>query len=238
MSGDFDSAFQQLTEEVIELGYDGVLYSFYPKPLYVAKDIQPMLHFSDAFAPFVEHYINNDFGNRDFVLRLAMRGRRKPIDWWHEINAGNVYPEEVGVTEIARELFGIQQGLSIPVLSGIYAIAGISVVSKNKDSEYFATLKGETAKDLEILAKEYHAKVLLMKEELQFFIRPLLENLDVTRKEVLKHLILGKPLKSIGGDISEKYAEQVLMKIRRDFGGISRNELLYILGMMNMYEYL
>lgn len=240
MNDGFGSAFKHLTEEVGELGFDGVLYSFYPKPLYVDKNIQPMLHFSDVFAPFVEHYIKNDYGNRDFVLRLAMKGRRKPIDWWHEINAGNVSPEERGVTEEARELFDIQYGLSIPVLSGVYAIAGISVVSRNKDPEYFATLKDSTLKDLKILANEYHGKVLLMKEELQFFIRPLLENLNETKKEVLRHLILGQPLKSIERryDISEGYAEQVLMKIRRDFGGISRNELLYILGMMNMYEYL
>jgi hypothetical protein len=237
MGDAFGIEFQHLTESVADLGFDGVVYSFYPKPSYVNEKIQPMLHFSEAFAPFVDHYMNHDYWKRDFVLRLAMKGRRKPIDWWHEINAGNVSADEQTVTREAREVFSIRQGLSVPVLSGEYAIAGISVMSKNEDPEHFAQLIDDGLKDLEKLATRYHGKILLTKEEIQFFIRPLLESLNDTKKTVLKHLIIGQPLKTIEG-VKERYAEQVVMKIRKDFGGITTNELLYILGMMNFNDFL
>jgi hypothetical protein len=50
-------AFNDLVDTVCGLGYDGVMYSFYPKPVYADKHIQPILHFSDVLSPFVEHAI-------------------------------------------------------------------------------------------------------------------------------------------------------------------------------------
>lgn len=235
----FGERFANLTQVISDLGFDGVLYSFYPKPMYMNKEVQPVLHYSDGFAPFVSHYIASNYGNRDFVLRLALQDHKKAIDWWDEINAGRVSREERVVTEDARVNFGIQHGLSIPALRGTFAVAGISVMSRNSLS-HFQMLKKSHLAQLFSLSSEYHASVISSKASLRFFIQPLLESLNATQKNVLKHILNGKPMKSIPHiyGIKPRYAEKVLLNIRAEFGNITTNELIYILGMVNMHEYL
>lgn len=164
----FGEEFLKLSALAYELGFDGLLYSFYPKPMYMNSKIQPVLYFSPDFAPFVRHYWENDYGNRDFVLRMALEGKEKIIDWWDEIDAGRVTPAERTVAEDARQNFGIHYGLSIPVLRGTFAIAGISVISKREDRRHFETLKLATTDTLRNAAKDYHAKIMRSKEELRF----------------------------------------------------------------------
>ena len=234
------SLFKALEDKINALGFDGVLYSFYPKPMYMNQNIQPVLHYSDRFAPFVGHYIENNYGNRDFVLRLALQGRLEPIDWWQEIEQGNVSPEEQEVTQDARDQFGIQHGLSIPVLFGTFAIAGISVINTNSNRAEFPTRKEASLEALYEIATHYHSEVIKSSKALHFFILPLLESLNDTKRKVLKHLISGKPMKTIEDvyGVKQRYAEKVLLDIRKEFGGISANELIYILGMINILEYL
>ena len=236
----FGETFTTLTEAITDLGFDGVLYSFYPKPMYMNKDVQPVLHYSDSFAPFVAHYIKNDYGNRDFVLRLSLQDRKKPIDWWEEISSGRVTRTERAVTEEARKDFGIQYGLSVPSLRGTFAIAGISVISKNSSATHFQKLKRTHLTQLFALSHEYHASVFQSKESMRFSIQPLLENLNDTQKAVLRHVLTFKPMKSIPHTwgITPRYAEKVFQGIRQEFGNISSNELIYTLGMINMHEYL
>ena len=236
----FGDEFATLTKAVSDLGFDGVLYSFYPKPMYMSKDVQPVLHYSASLAPFVAHYIQHNYGNRDFVLRLALQDWKKAIDWWEEINAGHVSREERAVTEDARKHFGIQYGLSVPALRGTFAIAGMSVISKNQSLAHFQNLKKTHLAQLFTLASDYHATVINSKESLRFFIQPLLENLNTTQKTELKHLLTGKPMKTIPHTfgIAPRYSEIVLLGIRQEFGNITSNELLYILGMVNIHEYL
>lgn len=240
MTSQFGKEFAKLTKDIEDLGFHGVLYSFYPRPMYLSSTVQPVLHYSGALAPFVAHYIENNYGNRDFVLRLALEERIKPVDWWEEIRLGGISPEERAVTEDAKQNFGIYHGLSIPVLSGSFAIAGISVISKDTSLSHFQTLKQQHKKQLFALAENYHAKMMNSKEELRFFLRPLLENLNDTQIKVLRYVMTGKPMKSIlhTYGITHKYAEKVLLNIRKEFGNISTNELMYFLGMINMHEYL
>ncbi len=232
--------FLNLTDAVSRLGFDGVLYSFFPRPMYMNRDVQPVLYFSEGFAPFVTHYLKNNYGNRDFVLRLALQGRWGPIDWWEEIHAERVTPDEREVTEDARKNFGIEHGLSIPVLDGTYAIAGISVISKKKNYNAYKRIKASSLDPLKKLANEYHADIIKAKKELQFFVLPMLKSLTTTKKKILKHLISGQSMTNIEEehDVSKKYAEKVLANMRKEFGDVSTNELMYILGMSNMEEYL
>ncbi len=232
--------FSTLEDKINALGFDGVLYSFYPKPMYMNQSIQPVLHYSDSFAPFVAHYIEHNYGNRDFVLNMALQGRTEPVDWWQEIEQGNVSPEEQEVTQDARDNFGIQHGVSIPVLYGTFAIAGISVISSEPDKAKFQALKAQSLDSLYDIATYYHSKVIKSTKELHFFILPLLESLNDTKRKVLKHLVSGQPMKTIENihGVKQRYAEKVLLEIRKEFGGITVNELIYILGMINILEYL
>ncbi len=236
----FGEEFTKLTELVNSLGFDGVLYSFYPKPMYMNSEVQPVLHFSENFTGFVGHYLKNDYGNCDFVLRLALKGRREPIDWWEEIRVGHISPAEQVVTRDAKEKFGINHGLSIPVLYGTFAIAGISVILKQDNLEHFEELKRTTVVTLHTAARQYHTKIVRSREELRFFIHPMLDSLTDTKKKVLKHLMSGQPMKTIPRTkgVTQRYAEKTLLELRQEFGDISTNELMYILGMVNMDEYL
>ena len=138
----FGNEFALLVAAVNDLGFDGVLYSYYPRPLYLNKKVQPMLHYCETFAPFVAHYIENDYGNRDFVLRMSLEQKNTAIiDWWKEIDAGYVSAAEQAVTRDARENFDIKHGISVPAMSGTFAIAGLSVISKTNDRDAFNALK-------------------------------------------------------------------------------------------------
>ncbi len=236
----FGESFDQLTSEINRLGYDGVLYSFFPRPMYLNSKIQPVLQYSDGYAPFVSHYLENNYGNRDFILRLALEGRNTPINWWEEIASGDVSPEEAEVTLDSRQNFGIQHGISIPVLSGSFAIAGISVICKSGDDEHFEKLNDRSLSELKALASSYHTKIIMSQEGMRFFIEPLLERLNDTKRKVLKHLLSNQPMKTIPETegISQKYAEKVILMMRKEFGDISTNELLYILGMVHIHQYL
>jgi hypothetical protein len=233
----FGHEFTHLAETINYLGFDGVLYTFYPKPMYLCSKVQPVLHYSESFAPFVAHYIKNNYGNRDFVLRLALQNRKKKaIDWWEEINRGNVSREERAVTEDARKNFGIQYGLSIPALKGIYAISGISVISQNPCPIHFQKLKKIHIDQLFELARQYHARIVNSKAELRFFLHPLLERLNNTQKKVIKHLLAGQPMKNIPhtSGVTPRYAEKTLNSLRQELGGITTNELIYLLGMIGI----
>ena len=237
----FGSDFDELDQKIKNLGFDGVIYSFYPKTFHKNQDFQPIIQFSESYAPFVEHYIKQNYGNRDFVLRLAFRGSRKFIDWWEEINKGVVKKDEQEVTYDARDNFGIQNGLTIPILKGADAIAGISVISFNPSLETFQNLKAETLEQLIIYADEYHAKILSSNDQICYFFESIVENFDLPKKQVLKHVLLGKSFKNIdetAPDISPKYAEKILANIRKEFGNIKTPQLIYLLGRMDAEKYL
>ncbi|SKA91995.1 Autoinducer binding domain-containing protein [Thiothrix eikelboomii] len=235
----FGREFTDLTAAISHLGFDGVLYTFYPKPMYLCSKVQPVLHYSESFAPFVAHYIKSNYGNRDFVLRLAVQNRKKkPIDWWNEIAAGTVSHEERAVTEDARKNFGIQYGLSIPVLKGAYAISGISVISLNPCPIHFQKLKKAHIHQLFELARQYHARIVNSKEELRFFLQPLLDRLNGTQEKIIKHMLTGLPMKSIPhtSGVTPRYAEKVWSNLREEFGSITTNEFIYLLGMLGMFD--
>lgn len=236
----FGKDFQKLVAETMKLGYDGVLYSFFPRPMYLNAKIQPVLQYSDSYSSFVAHYLDSNYGNRDFILRLALEGRSKPIDWWEEIDSGNISKEEADVIDDARLNFNIQQGLSIPVLSGSFAIAGISVISISKSREHFQTIKSQSLEQLIQVASAYHTKIITSREDTLFFVEPLLASLNDAKKKVLRHLISNQKVQTFPETtgFSQKYAEKMILEIRKDFGDISTNELLYILGMINVHEYL
>lgn len=236
----FGAAFDTLTKQIEQLGFDGVLYSFHPKPVYMNTKIQPVLQYSDSLASFVAHYLKNNYGNKSFITRLAMAGRRDPIDWWEEENAGNLSQSEGDVIRDAKHNFGIHNALAIPVLVSSFAIAGVSVMSMSEDRGHFEKLKSQSLEPLKDYASNYHTQIIMSREEMRFFIEPLLARLSDTKKKVLLHLVSGQPMKTISEthDISHRYAEKVILNMRKEFGDISTNELLYILGMVHIQEYL
>jgi len=236
----FNPEFLELARDITRLGYDGVLYSFIPKPVFINSKVQPVFQCSEGFAPCIDYYLEKNYGNNDFIIRLAFEGYDEPIDWWEQIDAGKVTDSERAVQEMVRTKFGIYHGLTVLVLHGTFAIAGISVVSKIDDADHFQKLKRDSLEVLQMCANRYHTRIIQSNEDMRFFIAPLLENLSETKKNVLRHMMSGSPMKNIPEvyGITQRYAEKVLLTIRREFGDISTNELMYILGMTNMREFL
>lgn len=192
-----NNKFIKLTSNIKDLGFDGVLYSFFPKAMYLNSKNQPLIHYSDNFDPFVEHYLANNYGNNDFVIRLIDEKGIKPIDWWQEINLGNVTKDEQKVTIDARDNFNIHNGLTIPVLNGSFAMAAISIITNNSDLAFFQKIKNKHIDKLKELSTDYHVYIFSSQERLRFFIEPLFKNLHQTKKNVIKHLISGQPMKMI-----------------------------------------
>lgn len=237
----FDEGFKKLEQKIKSLGFDGVIYSFYPKTFHKSGSLQPIIQFSDSYAPFIEHYIKQDYGNKDFVLRLAFRGNRKVIDWWEEIRKGTVKKEEKIVTYDAKDKFGIHHGLSIPVLKGANAIAGISVISLKPSLKDFQKLKSETLEQLFIYADEYHAEVLSNNNQICYFFESIVEHFDLPKKQILKHILLGNSFKNIdktAPNINPKNAEKIFSNIKKEFGNIKTPQLIYLLGKMNAEKHL
>lgn len=237
----FGEAFSNLCDTVEQLGFDGVIYSFYPKTLHKSPEIQPILQYSDRFAPFVRHYIEQDYGNRDFVIRLAFKGHKRCIDWWEEINNGNVRPDELEVTIDARDNFGIQNGMTIPILRGPYAIAGISVITFNPSQPYFEQLKSEKLDELINSASDYHFALMTGDDGIYAFVSNVIACLSEPQKLVLQHLLRNQPMKAItvwNPEISVKNAERILRTIKKELGDISTNQLMYLLGRMDAKKYL
>ncbi len=152
----------------------------------------------------------------------------------------NVTQEEQEVTLCAKENFGIYNGISIPVSYGQYAIAGISIITKSSDIVAFRKNILSSIEQITSLALLHNQKVLSSKTDLHFFIQPLLATFTEKKKMVLKQLISGKSLIDIQHHypISRRYAEKLLLQIKKEFGDISTNELLYILGTAQLLEYL
>ena len=236
----FGPAFDTLTKQIEQLGFDGVLYSFLPMPVYMNTKIQPVLQYSDSLAPFVANYLKNNYGNNSFITRLAIAGRRDPIDWWEEENAGNISQSEGDVIRDAKLNFGIHNALAIPIMVSSFAIAGVSVMSMSEDQGHFEKLKSQSLEQLKECASNHHTKIIMSREDMRFFIEPLLARLNDTKKKVLLHLVSGQPMKTISEThgISHRYAEKVILNMRKEFGDISTNELLYILGMVHIHEYI
>ena len=236
----FGPAFDTLIKQIEQLGFDGVLYSFLPMPVYMNTKIQPVLQYSDSLAPFITHYMKNNYGNNSFIIRLVLAGRRDPIDWWEEENAGNLSQSEGDIIRDAKLNFGIHNALAIPVLTSSFAIAGVSVISMSEDRGHFEKLKSQSLEQLKEYASNHHTKIIMSREDMRFFIEPLLARLNDTKKKVLLHLVSGQPMKTISEThgISHRYAEKVILNMRKEFGDISTNELLYILGMVHIHEYI
>lgn len=227
--------FENLVKQIKSLNFDGVLYSFYPLYMY-NKKVQPVLRHCETLTPFVKHYLKNDYGNHDFVVRLALQGQQE-IDWWEEINAGDVSETERSVTEYGRDNFGIKNGFTIVMPFYKFAVAAVSVVGVSDDAEYFQQIKNTHLATLHKYANEYHESIIDSHKMLQLFINPILDKLNDTAKKVLKHTVSGQRMQDIEG-VSTKYAEKVLSGLRDDFGGITTNELIHMLGATNLYKHL
>ena len=117
--------------------------------------------------------------------------------------------------------------------------AGVSIISFKED---FTDKKIDTniLNHLKTCSLMYHDHSMIHQDARYEFILPILETLTPKKKLLIKYLISGKPMKNIAdeADITTRYADKLLSELRRQFGNISKNELIYLLGLLNISEYL
>jgi len=243
----FEQAFEHFESEVISLGFDGVLYTYIPRMLLDCQfQARPAYHISQEFSPqYMSHYAEARFDRTDPLVKAVSDGISDPISWQGDVckNYMAADPNSAEVIETARN-YGIQNGITIPLLSGKVGIAGASVISE--ETRAFNKLMNSRLKTLTLCTQMFHSLVISNAPYKSEFVKPLLSSLSNTERELLVGLARGQSPGQIAHELgkSEGYLEQVMIKLRRKFSGgnseesplINRNQLLYYAGLLNVLE--
>jgi len=241
----FEDAFEIFNKEVKSLGFEAVLYTFIPK-IMVDQSLKPVYAVSGDYCPeYINHYNSARYDLTDPLIEAVVNGESQPIDWW-----GGVL-EKYANTKNSREVintaksYGIKNGLTIPLMSGDKGISGASFISSETRSSFLKLLQ-TNQQHLKLRTEIFHNMVVSNSQFTGEFIRPILESLSDTEKSLLAQLAKGKNNRQIACDLnrSEKYLEQVMLKIRRKLSGVNqndaptvnRNQVLYYAGLLNMLE--
>lgn len=232
-----DRCFAALERAVIRLGFDGIIYSSYLLCLEKEGGAPPVLLRSDGFdAAFLKHYVEAGFTDHDFTIKRIMRGDLKPIDWWHEDERGALEAQERAVIEVARQDYGLYNGISVPTLGNQEEIAGASLVSRDK-GPLFRKLLDEQLEVLRNLVRLFHDRIHADPVCRKSMMLTYLADLSEKERKILEFLTTGRPLKSIDGEeITPAYANKLLSSLSQRLGANNRQQLRYVLGLYRIHE--
>ena len=231
-----EEKFSILEEITRDAGFDGVLYTFIPK-LSRLINLKPFFQFSQTYAEIVDNYQQHNFSKNDFTLRLLEEGASEPIDWWEIAQNITLSHEEKQVNEVTKNHFNVYKGISFPTLNSDLGLAGVSIISFDLQYEN-KVIDPEILSSLHKSIRIYHDHMMIHQDDRYQFILPLLDSLSTKQKIVIRHLISGQPMKNIEKfGVTERYGEKLLYELRKSFGDITKNELIYLLGLLNISEY-
>jgi len=238
----FEECFKLLIHSVQQLGFDGVLYMSTPLGLVSNRERQPLFIFqaSDAYTPvFLEHYTQANFFENDYTVKATSTGNMELIDWWGKTRENALTKNEQKVFTVAREEYKMRNGLSIPTLCTPYEIAGASVTSADSD-QTFSQLLSDNAKYIKTIIRLFHYRVQADLECKKVFISPLLEDLSIKERQLLKFIVTALPLKMIDihYDISPGYAKNMISSVCEKLAVKNIHELRYFLGIHRIIEFL
>ena len=229
-----DDMFALLEQSIVALGFDNVSYTYLPRVLATSDlSIAPVFKIStDYNRDFIEHYSKAGFAKHDFTIKRILKGDLSPIDWWQEQNNQQLSSEESEVIRVAREDYQIRNGLSLPTFSDGYSLAGLSLVSEANDTA-FAKLCRESTDIAHQMAFMFSDRVLNRADFYGLFYQPFTNQLSNTEKRVLIGLSEGLNVKEIAENIGRDYkyiSNFVLDRLRKKFGNVSRDKLLFEAG--------
>ena len=231
--------FSLLEKEIQKSGFDGALYTFIPKLSRLSNSLEPVFQHSESYDEVMINYKKNNYSRDDFVIRLVEEGKTDIIDWWELAEKIELTKKEKHVNKVAKEQYGITKGISFPTLSNDLGFAGVSMISF-KESFSNKTIDTKILDHLGKCSRQYHDHALIHQDSRYKFILPILKTLTTKKIILIKYLISGKPMKYISDheEISTRYAEKLLIELRKQFGNITTNELIYLLGLLNISEHL
>lgn len=236
----FDEAFDAYDKQVQKLGYEGAIYAFIPK-LYLkaGSPITPIFKISESRDPaFIKHYIDAGFEKDDFTIqRIVYQEESKIIDWWEEEAKGTLNPAQKNVIATAKEIYGIHNGISVPIMNSQKGIATVSVTSSEKGDAY-QTLITENFQIFQDCTIIFHQHITSNPQLQHYFLSPLLSKLTSTEKRLLPFLASGLPVKAINltPKVTPKYADKLIYSIRRKFGNINKAQLIYHIGLLQLND--
>ncbi len=245
---DFEQAFVVFEKQAIKLGYLGVLYTFIPRLLIDSNfNQEPVYKVSESYSPkYLQHYEEAHFERDDPLIQAVNGGVCQPIDWWGGVSRQYMESNSKSKDVIATALnYGIKNGITIPLLNDERGIAGASFITD--ESERFSLLKTNSVEKLEMCTKLFHNLIFSNACHTSAFVQPILQSLTNTEKRFLAKLAQGKTPVQIAIELgrSEKYLEQVMLKVRRKFSHssaegaitVNRNQIMYYAGLMNLVEH-
>ncbi len=243
----FEDAFVSFEGQVLKLGFEGVLYTYIPRMLldsnFSSEPVYKVSH--DYNSKYLEHYAEARFDKYDPLIKAVKDGVKEPIDWWGRISGGYMEEDKASEEVIATSRhYGITNGITLPLMSEEKGIAGASFISS--ELNYFDLLKNENTARLNLCTNMFHSMVFSSPRHVGHFIKPVLNDLSHTEKSFLKRLAQGKTPVQISTELnkSEKYLEQVMLRIRRKLSGVTedaspllnRNQLLYYAGLLGLID--
>lgn len=237
---DIDTMFNALEKAVLAMGFDNLSYTFIPGALGRSlNQLSPIFRISKSYnAKFIQHYSEARFGKDDFTIKRITSGDLTPMVWWREAEERRLAKSELEVITVAREDYGIHQGISVPAFSDGYNIAGVSVTREEVDRG-FDQLYEERGEYLRKMSLMFSDRVLCTTEARAIFLAPLLRTLSSTEKHVLSSLAKGSNLKAVCQelDLDYKYvANSVIKNLRKKFGDVTRDTLMYEAGLLNLAD--
>lgn len=243
-----DQAFAILEREVFDFGFDGVLYTYIPEPM-ISNGFQasPLYKLSKDYSPqYIAHYTQAHFEKHDPLIQAVKDGVTTPINWWgdtcEQYKQANPKADEVMQT---TRSYGISNGVTLPLLSKATGISGASFISE--DQRGFDLLLKDKGKALIQRTQLFHSLIMANNSYLREFEKPLLSMLNTSELRYLAGLARGSCQAKIAVELglSEKYLEQVMLRIRRKVSGvgkdesptINRNQLMYYAGLLHLLDY-
>jgi len=240
-ANNYDEAFDAYYQLVKKTGFDAVCYSYMPQIITASQlSVSPIIKSSGSlYEAFLHNYLEYDMIKNDPLVRLIIEGHTETIDWWKEAKKSDFLEKDYAQEqlELIKTHYGIQNGITIPTMSGQRGIAGGSVITTLTDNE-FKKLKDKHLVTLEIATKMFHDFTLSHPQSLNTFVLPLFPGLTEKEIKVIQYLLTGKPMKGVEDvtDISTKYAEKLLINIRKKFGNISTNELIHQISVFDIFN--
>ncbi len=236
---DQEQQFKCFQHHVLNLGFDGATYTFMPGMIGKKQAaIAPMFVHTDEYPlPFLEHYQDKGFVKHDFTVDKASKGWTDAMVWHDYLKSGLLTAQQANVLTVARDAYGIRQGVTIPTLGGPKGVAGVSLISTEND-RIFEMLRSECLGTMVELAQLFHNYILNAPQSSKRLFSPF-SNLNEKQRGLLCHLARGKPLKQIEDSIpvgSERVAYNMLDEIRRKLGGINKDRLMYLVGMYDLLD--
>lgn len=229
-----DDMFSLLESSMVKMGFDNVSYTYLPRVLATSDlSIAPVFKISKEYnREFIDHYSKADFVKNDFTIKRILSGDLSPINWWQEDRAKQLTQKELEVIEVAREDYQMMNGISLPTYTDGCSLAGVSVISEEKEAA-FSKLYGEKVEIAHRMAHAFSNRVLNQSNFYALFYQPFVNQLSPTEKRVLIGLAKGLHLKTIAENIGRDYkyiSNFVVNKLRKKFGNVNRDRLLFEAG--------